>query len=72
MTGEDDIRRWARAWKEAGPELERIRLREVREEDNRRSLELLAPAFEHAVRTQPPEPTSGLIEMQRYLARLRR
>ena len=66
------IRKWVDAWKEAGPELERIRLREVREEDNLLSLQLLAPAFEHAAKTQPPDNTSGLVEMQHYFAKLRK
>ena len=66
------LRRWAQTWKEAGPELERIRLREVREEDNRRSLQILAGAFDHATRTQPPDSSSGLVEMQRYFAKLRK
>ena len=39
-----DDRQWARTWKEFGPELEKIRLREVRDEDNLLSLQLLARA----------------------------
>jgi hypothetical protein len=66
------LRRWAETWKKTGPELERIRLREVRDEDNLLSLRLLAPAFELAIRTRPPDETSGLVEMQRYLAKIRR
>ena len=72
MTDKQMIWRWAQTWKEAGPELERIRLREVRDEDNLLSLRLLAPAFELALRMQSPDGTSGLVEMQRYLAKLRR
>ena len=72
MTEKEMNRRWAQTWKEYGPELERIRLREVRDEDNLLSLQLLAPAFEHATRTLPPDPTSGLVEMQRHLQKLRK
>jgi hypothetical protein len=72
MTDREAIRRWAQTWKEVGPELERIRLREVRVEDNLLSLKLLARAFNHATRTHPPSQSSGLIEMQRLLAKLRR
>jgi hypothetical protein len=72
MTEAEMIRRWAQTWKEIGPELEKIRLRESRDEDNLLSLRMLAPAFNHATRTQPPDQTSGLVEMQRYFARLRR
>lgn len=66
------IRKWVDAWKEAGPELERIRLREVREEDTLESLRLLARAFNHATSSCPPDKTSGLVEMQRYFAKLRK
>ena len=71
MTEKEMIRRWVQTWKEVGPELEKIRLREVRDEDNLLSLKLLAPAFEHAARTQPPDESPGLVEMQRHLAKLR-
>jgi len=64
------IRRWVRTWRQAGPELEKIRLREVRDEDNLLSLRMLARAFNQATGTEPPRQSSGLIEMQRYLARL--
>ena len=72
MTVEEMNRRWAQTWKDAGPELERIRLREVRDEDNLLSLQLLAPAFELALRMEPPGESSGLVEMQRHLAKLRK
>ena len=72
MTEKEMVRRWAQTWKEFGPELEQIRLREVREEDNLLSLQLLARAFNHATETQPPDESSGLVEMQRHLAKLRR
>ena len=39
-------------WKELGPELERMRLREVRDEYNRLSLQLLARAFNQAIRSR--------------------
>ena len=71
MTEKEAIRLWAQTWKEFGPELERIRLCEVRDEDNLQSLQLLARAFNHATRTQPPDESSGLVEMQRYFAKLR-
>ena len=72
MTEKEMNRRWAQTWKEYGPELEKIRLREVRVEDNLLSLRLLARAFNYATSTQPPTETSGLVEMQRHLAKMRR
>ena len=71
MTEKEMIRRWVRTWKDAGPELERIRLCEARAEDNRLSLLLLAPAFDHAARTLPPDDSPGMVEMQRHFAKLR-
>ena len=68
----DKIRRWVETWKEAGPELEAIRRREVAEADNLRVLALLEDAFNHAVHSQPPRPSSGMVEMQRWLAKLPR
>ena len=63
MTEKEMLRRWVDAWAEAGPELERIRLREIREEDALLSLQILAPAFEQALRDHAPEPGSGLVEI---------
>jgi hypothetical protein len=64
------MRRWVQTWKEAGPELEAIRVREVREADNLKVLAMLEGAFNHALRTLPPRPSSGLVEMQAWLAKL--
>lgn len=72
MTEREAVRKWAQTWKEYGPELEKIRLREARDEDNLLSLKLLTPAFEQAARASPPDESSGFVEMQRHLAKLRR
>ena len=72
MAEKDDVRLWAQRWKDFGPELEKIRLREVRDEDNLLSLRLLASAFNQATRSQPPDESPGLVEMQAYFAKLRR
>ena len=66
------IRRWVATWKEAGPELERIHCREVREADNLEVLAVLEGAFNHALRTLPMRPSSGLVEMQKWFAKLPR
>ena len=71
MTGRDAIRQWTRIWVEASPELERIRLREVRDEDHLLSLRLLAVAFNQATRAALPDRSPGLVEMQAYFAKLR-
>ena len=59
MTDQEMIKRWAQTWKEVGPELELMRLREVRDEDTALSLELLAPAFEQALRAGNPASLAG-------------
>ena len=71
MTEKDAVRQWAQTWKQYGPELERIRLREVRGEDNLQSLRLLARLFNQARSTQPPDESTGMVEMQRYFGKLR-
>jgi hypothetical protein len=71
VTEIEAVRRWAQTWKQFGPELETIRLREVRDEDNRKSLRLLARAFNQATRTHAPGESPGMVEMQRHLAKLR-
>ena len=66
------MRHLVQIWKHAGPELEAIRRREVAEADNRKVLAALDGMFDHAVRTCPPRPSSGLVEMQRWFAKLPR
>ena len=71
MTEKEMMVKWVQTWKAAGPELEKIRLQEVRDADNLRSLQQLACAFNFATRTQPPDQSPGLVEMQRHFAKLR-
>jgi hypothetical protein len=72
MNQRDMMRRWVQTWKEAGPELEAIRQREIREADNLQVLASLESAFNHAARTMPPRTSSGMVEMQAWFAKLRR
>jgi hypothetical protein len=65
------IRRWVGTWTKAEPELEAIRRKEIREADNLEVLKALESAFNHTVRATPLRPFSGLVEMQRWLAKLR-
>jgi hypothetical protein len=65
------MRRWVETWKRAGPELEAIRRREVAGLDTLEVVESLKSAFNLALKL-PPRPTSGLVEMQRWFAKLRR
>jgi len=72
MDERETIELWVRTWKEAGPRLEAIRRREIREADNFRVLASLEGAFNHALRTLPPRQSSGLVEMRKWLAKLPR
>jgi hypothetical protein len=71
MDERETVRPWVETWKTAGPELEAIRRWEIREADNRTVLASLEGAFNHALRTMPPRESSGLVEMQKWLAKLR-
>lgn len=59
-------RRWVRAWKEAAPELERIRREELRRLDPVRAVALLCGEADYTVPPRSPKPTSGLVEQQRW------
>jgi hypothetical protein len=65
-------RRWVETWKEAGPQLDALRRREIREADNLQVLALLEGAFNHALHSLPPRESSGMVEMQAWFAKLRR
>jgi len=72
MDDEEKIRRSVQVWKDAAPVLDAIRHREIREADNLEVLKTLESAFNHALRTLPPRPSSGLVEMQKWFAKLPR
>lgn len=67
------ILRWIETWKQAGPELEAIRRRELEaltDDDVRQYVEQI-----HAAPLPtglPPRTESGLVEQQRWFARLHR
>ena len=71
MTEREMIHLWVETWKAAGPELEEIRRREIREADNLEVLAALEGAFRHALETMPLRESSGLVEMQDIFAKLR-
>jgi hypothetical protein len=64
------IKRWVDNWKTLGPELERIREEELRNENTIRAFEIFTGMAFLATRNFPPEPTSGLIEQQRRFMEL--
>jgi hypothetical protein len=64
-------REWVDAWKRAAPELERIRIEELRALDSYTAISLLAGPADYTVEPRAPKPTSGLIEQQRLFQKLR-
>ena len=59
-------KRWVNTWKEAGPELERIRREELRRMDPVLAISLLCGPADYTVPPRAPKPTSGLVEQQRW------
>ena len=72
MNDKELMRRYVETWREAAPLLDAIRHKEIREADNLKVLAILEGAFNHALRTLPPRTTSGIVEMQKWFAKLRR
>lgn len=65
-------RRWVRTWHDAGPRLEAIRRRELRELDTFTAISWLCGPARYDEPPRAPKPTSGLIEQQRLFQKLRR
>ena len=65
------IEQWAKTWKKAGAELERIRLEELRHFKNEEHFETIDALLELGARFSQPRPYSGLVEQQRLFRKLR-
>jgi len=65
------VRQWLRNWQEADPVLERLRNEAIRNTDTAAAIEQLSDAFESARLHWTPPTTSGLVEQQRWFAKLR-
>jgi hypothetical protein len=59
-------------WRRAGPELERIELRELRDFDHGKNHALVDSLLQLGCDLAIPRTTSGLVELQRWLAKARR
>jgi hypothetical protein len=69
---EQRVRQWIRNWEEVGPILAQLRDEAIRNTDTATAIEQLSDAFESARHHCPPATTSGLVEQQRWFAKLRR
>ncbi len=65
-------KRWVQAWKDAGPELEKLRRAEVRKLDGSAAIALLCGDMDYTVPPRAPKPTSGLVELQRWVMKVGR
>ena len=65
-------RRWVKTWQDAGPRLEEIRRRELRELDAFAGIALLCGPADYRTPPRAPKPTSGLVEQQRLFLRMPR
>lgn len=65
-------KRWADTWKQAAPELERLRDEAAKAADSTEAILILNDAFESARQHFPPRDSSGLVEQQAIFRKLRR
>ena len=63
-------KKWVETWKAAGPELERQRDEDARRTDTIQAFAFFAGMPLHNLKTFPPEPTSGLVEQQRWFQKI--
>jgi hypothetical protein len=63
-------RRWVEAWKQAAPELERMRREELRALDAFAAISLITGPADYTREPRAPKPTSGLVEQQRLFQKL--
>jgi len=71
-TEAEQIRQWLDNWKRASETLEQLRIKEIRESDVIDAIPAFDDAFESALWLTPNSPTSGLVELQKIFARMRK
>ena len=67
----DAARRWVEAWRVAGPALEAVRARELRELDGHRAIALLTGPADYRAEPRKARSSSGLVEQQRWFMKAR-
>ncbi len=65
-------KKWIANWRETGPILERLRVKEYRASNLAETLLSLTDVTGASLHAHPPKPDSGIIEMQRLFAKLRK
>ena len=68
----EKLREFVNRWKETGEFLENLRREELSDINIAEEILSLSDAAESALHYYPPLPTSGLIEMQRLFAKMKK
>jgi hypothetical protein len=71
MEDREQERQWVQAWQRAGPLLAKLRREEIRQADTAAAILQLEDAFQAALRQHQLPQTSGLVEQQKWFARLK-
>ena len=66
------LKQYADRWKRLGPLLEAQREEDVRRSNTISNIAAFGRLYAIAAAASPPPPTSGLVEQQRWFAKLRR
>jgi hypothetical protein len=72
MKKEAPLKIFVDQWRRLGPELEKIRKRELQDISTPQALQNLSGAFEDCRRRFKPRPTSGLVQQQAWFRKLPR
>jgi len=62
--------KWIRCWREAGPELERLRRKDIKQANTQKAVEAFAGMVKFTLQTLPARHNSGLVEQQHYFRQL--
>jgi len=65
-------RRWVQAWKQAAPEMEKLRREELRRLDPQRAIAMLCGPADYRAPPREARSTSGLVEQQKWFMKAAR
>ncbi len=72
MSNDHTDKEWVEHWRRIGPKLEEIRRRELRNFNYEENLPAIDALLQIGCELRAPRNTSGLVELQRLLARAKR
>ena len=67
----EELRKFVEHWKQLGPILDQINADELRAMDQQEAIRQIMPMCDWAIEHSEPRTTSGLVEQQRYFAKMR-